>query len=56
MSNDVKYVTLLYLLNQNTSNLSLEELYALYREKLKETTKCEKHYNETHKQEVFSFE
>ena len=45
MSNDVKYVTLLYLLNQNTSN-----------EKLKETTKCEKHYNETHKQEVFSFE
>lgn len=56
MSDNVKYVTLLYLLNQDTSSLSLEELYALYREKLKEVDECEKTYKKTHKQDTFSFE
>lgn len=55
MNSHVENVTMLYLQNQDTSHLSLDELYALYRKTLKEVKECEERYCETHKQDTFSF-
>lgn len=55
MSSYAENVTLLYLMNQNTKSLSLDELYSLYRKTLKQVQESEQHYQDSHKQEVFSF-
>ena len=44
MSSHVENVTMLYLQNRDTSHLSLDELYALYRKTLKEVKDCEERY------------
>lgn len=56
MSNHAENVTMLYLHNQDTSRLSLDEFYALYRKTLKEVEECEKRYLDAHKEKVFSFD
>ncbi len=55
MNTHIENVTLLYLLNQDTKSLSLDELYVLYRKTLKEVKECEEHYRETHKEKAISF-
>ena len=42
--------------NQDTSRLSLDELYALYRETLKEVEECEERDLDAHKENVISFD
>ena len=56
MSNHTQNVALLYLLNQDTKALSLDELYSLYRDTLDQVQKAEKHYQESHKEDSFSFD
>lgn len=56
MSNHAENVTMLYLHNQDTSRLSLDELYALYHKTLKEVKECEERYLDAHKEKVFSFD
>lgn len=53
MSNNVQNVALLYLLNQDTKSLSLDELYL---DTLKQVYESEKHYQESHKENSFSFD
>lgn len=55
MNSHVENVTMLYLQNRDTSHLSLDELYALYRKTLKEVKDCEERYLEAHKENTFSF-
>ena len=55
MSDAVHNVALLYLLNQDTHDLSPDELYSLYRETLNTIDQCEKRYQESHKTNPFSF-
>ena len=56
MYHHVENVTLLYLMNQDTESLSLDELYNLYRETLKHVQESEERYKYSHKQDVFSFD
>ena len=56
MNSYVEYAALLYLLNQDIKSLTPDELYAHYREALHTMQQCEKHYNETHKQQTFDFQ
>ncbi len=56
MHSHVENVTMLYLQNQDTSRLSLDELYALYRKTLKEVKECEEHYLDAHKENAISFD
>ncbi len=56
MYHHVENVTLLYLMNQDTESLSLDELYNLYRETLKHVQESEERYKDSHKQDVFSFD
>lgn len=55
MNNHTENVALLYLMNQDTKSLSLDELYVLYHETLKQVQESEKHYQDSHKQDTFSF-
>lgn len=56
MSMHIENVALLYLLNQDTKNLSLDELYSLYRKTLDQVHETEKRYQDSHKQDPFSFD
>lgn len=55
MNTHIENVTLLYLLNQDIKSLSLDELYALYRKTLEQVQESEKRYQDSHKQDTFSF-
>lgn len=44
MNNHAENVTLLYLMNQDTKDKSLDELYTLYRETLEKVRQSEKRY------------
>lgn len=56
MNSHIENAALLYLLSQDTKSLTADELYARYREALHTMQQCEKNYNETHKQQTFSFQ
>lgn len=56
MTNHVENVTLLYLMNQDTKSLSPDELYTLYRDTLQKIEKSEERYQDSHKQDGFSFD
>lgn len=56
LSTHVENVAMLYLLNQDTKALNLDELYALYCETLEQVKDSEKHYQESHKENPFSFD
>ena len=58
MSDNVKNVALLYLMNQDLKGKSADELFALYMNALDEVKQCEKRYRETHRnpdEPVFSY-
>ena len=55
MNSHVENVTLLYLMNQDTKSLSFDELYTLYRDTLKKVKDAENCYEDSHKQDTFSF-
>ena len=55
MNNHAENVALLYLMNQDIKPLSLDELYALYRDTLNQVEETEKRYEDSHKQNAFSF-
>lgn len=56
MNSHAENVTLLYLMNQDTKSLSLDELYALYRDTLKQVQESEECYKDSHKQNAISFD
>ena len=55
MNNATENVALFHLIYQDTKNLYLDELYALYIDTYKEVCECEKRYQDSHKEERFSF-
>lgn len=56
MSKFAENVALLHLLKQDTKNLSLDELYSLYRKTYKEVCECEERYHDSHKEGSVSFD
>lgn len=56
MDSKIENVVLLYLLNQDTKALSLDELYALYLDTLNQAVESQKRYRDAHKQNTFSFD
>lgn len=56
MNYHAENVTLLYLMNQDIKSLSLDELYALYRDTLNQVKESEKRYKDSHKQNAISFD
>lgn len=56
MKNIAENVAFLYLLNQDTKSLSLDELYSLYRDTLDHVKETEQRYLADNKKPVFDFE
>ncbi len=49
-------VAMLYLLNQDTKSLSLEELYVLYRDTVSKVEECAKKQRKDSDKKIFSFD
>lgn len=56
MSKNYENVALLYLMNQDTKGLSLEELYALYQDTVERIKKAAEDHNRKNNGSTFSFD